>query len=85
MSAKEWDIYSCFLHTTAVAHTEASNGLQDITEAACKRWMTCQPKDLQAAGNIRAKPPPMPLPSRGNHCSDWVLCDTLLPAPTHIL
>ena len=74
MTAKEWDIYMRFLRSTVVAQAEASDGLQDITEAACKTWMTSLSEDVQTADNtiVGAKPPSMSVPTRGTHYSDRV-------------
>ena len=67
MSAEEWGIYLRFLRGTAVAQTEAGKGLQDITEAACKRIITFQSEPSRAAHDaaIARKLPPLPLPSKG--------------------
>ena len=78
LSAKEWDSYLRFMRNIALAHTEAANGLQDITEAACKSWGADQPEALQAAHHAAplVELPPLSLPKYGM---------TLLPLNTSVL
>ncbi len=56
MSAEEWDRYLHFLHSIALANPEASKGLQDVTEAACKRVKTSQAEASLAHTNSAAMP-----------------------------
>ena len=67
LNDEEWDSYLRFLRSIALAQNEAGNGLQDITEAACKAWGANQSEALQAVRNAATKTelPPLPSPTYG--------------------
>ena len=67
MSREAWRDYLGFLHSIAVAQPEAGKGLQDITEAACKRGRAYASEPSLAAHDAAIVPelPPLPLPSKG--------------------
>ena len=71
MSAEEWNLYLHFLHSIALANPEASKGLHDVTEAACKRVKSSQAEASLAHTKSAAMPelPSLPPPPKGEQMS----------------
>jgi len=71
MGEEEWDRYLHFLHSIALADPEASKGLHDVTEAACKRVKASQAEASLAHTYSAAMPelPSLPPPPKGEQMS----------------